>query len=164
MGLDITVNVTAEEVREGLEDSDCGVKHPEVARKLLERFADDEKIHVRPGSYSGLHVVRDQFIRLKKLDPEPTTAAINAAMPESHLEYHLLNHCDAEGWYLPDDFSTPAWADGVSIGSSVRLLAELEELEIERGKQPDDGWGSRWDAVYIAAVASVVTNTPIHFG
>jgi hypothetical protein len=76
----------------------------------------------------------------------------------------LIWHSDAEGWYLPDDFQMPIMQNDLSIGSSVRLLAELEELCPDRSVIPDDfDWDLAWDAVYLAAVASVVTGTPIEF-
>lgn len=164
MGLDISVNVSPAEILEGLKYDDCGVKHPETARRILETMQSKNTISTRTGSYSGLHVLRKLYTNLKGLMPEPLGQA-NAGIPTNHDNYHLLNHCDATGWYLPDDFESPVWAGNTSIGSSIRLLAELEELELERANQPNDntGWGWRWDALYIAAVASVVCRCPIKF-
>ncbi len=167
MGLDISVNVLAKAVREALKYSDFGVKHPEAALKLIteDRHPDDDIIHTRPGSYSGLHRVRAAYIAIKGLDQEPKVTDENRGIPESHKSSHLLNHSDCEGWYLPDDFSEIFWYDQITIGSSVRLLSELEDMELERAKLPSApyNWGHSWDQVYIAAVASVVCRQPIKF-
>ncbi len=163
MGLDIHCNVSVKEVRDGLKYSDAQINHPELALKLLDALSPDDTIHTRPGSYYGLHAIRDQFIKLKGLPPEPGINERDQGIPEAHLQYHLLSHSDCDGWYLPNDFAEPIWTpEHLSIGSSVRLLAELQELELLRAKEGCE-WGGRWDAVYIQAVASVVTRTPILF-
>ena len=55
---------------------------------------------------------------------------------------HLIVHSDAEGFYLPQDFSNVLFADesegipGGMIGSSVRLAAECERLASILGIPP----------------------------
>ena len=82
---------------------------------------------------------------------------------------HLVNHSDCEGYYLPDDFPEPQWIrttgereSALSVGSSVRLLSELTELLESKDEWPDEfGW--RWDALFVAAIASVVSRSVIVF-
>jgi hypothetical protein len=59
---------------------------------------------------------------------------------------HLINHSDADGFYLPVDFASPFLVrrrndngsdDYVSVGSSVRLLAELDRLAAHLQLPPD---------------------------
>ena len=161
MGLDIRVRVTADEVLENL----ASLKNFEMQAKavdLLENMGP-ELICVRPGSYSGLHDVRVSYGRLHGRNLFP--AELSKVFPNSHL----INHSDCDGWYLPDDFVDPVWIQEglLSVGSSQALLREVWELH---GKMPllwesiyVDGVVYAWEAVFIAAVASVVTRTPIEF-
>ena len=157
MGLDITVNVSKSEVLDCLKYDDDLVNHPELARSIIADTKHDF-IHTQPGSYNGLHIVRQEFIKLHNLEPEKSLF-----IPESHRKYHLLNFSDCEGWYLPCEFEQVFWTENsYSIGSSYKLLNDLESMELLRATNPE--WGWRWDALYLPAVASVVTNTPIRFG
>ena len=59
---------------------------------------------------------------------------------------HLIEHSDVDGWYVPVDFERPAWVAGVgdteplwSVGSSQRLLAELDALNEHLGIPGDYG-------------------------
>lgn len=169
MGLDISVNVTVKQVREALKYDDCGVKDRAQAIEILADFSDDENIHSGQ-SYSGIHKVRVAYSILKGW---PLLDNGRHADPVASVNSHLCNHEDNEGWYLPEDFIEPAWlksSDGLStsVGSSVRLLAELEELQetrkaLARGEFEGLTWGWEWDNIYIAAVASVVCFAPIKF-
>ncbi len=160
MGLDIHVNVTAKQVASDIRFCEQ-ITHPETALALLGAIEANSKIHTRPGSYAGLHVVREHFARIHGLPKFDCGFVFGKEQPKEWDPFHLLNHQDCEGWYLPNDFPKPAWLGTISVGSSVRLLNELQEMELERATNPD--WGPRWDAVYLAAVASVVTRQPIKF-
>ncbi len=163
MGLDISVNVTPKEVLDSYELKD----HPELLRLFQqacerEMLKEDETISTRPGSYSGLHRLRTAYAEHKgiKTDGKPTEWQTGNVL----LESHLVHHSDCDGWYLPDDFDKPILQESgrtvTSIGSSKRLLAELRELDREKMQE----WAaSAWDAVFVAAVASVFCDEPIKF-
>lgn len=162
MGLDISVSVNPKALIDNLElnGESWGVNHPETAIALIKSICGNEDtVHTRPGSYSGLHALRDAFIKFKNIEvPEMQT------VHESHRKYHLLNHSDCDGWYLPDDFEEVIFTHDVCVGSSYALLRELQEMELERAKLPDEyNWGRPWDHLYVAAVASVVSGQPISF-
>lgn len=57
---------------------------------------------------------------------------------------HLVHHSDADGVYVPVGFERPmSWSDGerrLSVGSSVRLAAELEALWQELTPPEDLEW------------------------
>jgi hypothetical protein len=42
---------------------------------------------------------------------------------------HLINHAEADGYYLPVDFPQAFFLEELSIGSAVALLRELDSLE-----------------------------------
>lgn len=170
MGLDISVNVTVKEVLQALKYDDCGVKDRAHAIEILANGYEDEDDDIHSGqSYSGIHKVRVAYSILKGW---PLQNNGRHADPAASANSHLCNHEDNQGWYLPEDFTEPAWIpEGIvstSVGSSVRLLAELEELQetrkaLARGAFEGMTWGWEWDNIYIAAVASVVCRTPIKF-
>lgn len=65
-------------------------------------------------------------------------------------DFHLCNHSDCDGIYLPIDFAEPIWLERLSIGSVVRLRAELHHAsrkldaarqawQAETGEDPEEG-------------------------
>lgn len=46
---------------------------------------------------------------------------------------HLCNHSDCDGVYLPIDFAKPFWIGRLSVGSVVRLRAELHQASLKIG-------------------------------
>lgn len=157
MGLDITVRCDVNDVIENLS------YHKEInqteALRVLTPFKDKNCIDSRPGSYGGLHRVREAFTRINS--HEIYDVSTRQKFKKSWERFHLLNHSDAEGWYLPEDWGiqNPLWINNTSIGSSYNLMKELETMI---GKiHPDIQWS--WDAIYVAAVASVLSNNPIKF-
>lgn len=157
MGLDISVNATPNGVIESLEGGRTELDTAHIRR--IANGAMDQRINTRPGSYSGIHRVRALYAKhrgwpLEEGGRYPTET-------EDSAKSHLCSHSDCDGWYLPDDFHDPIWTgDNVSIGSSVRLLSELREIE----NVPKDEYQQySWDAVYLAALASVACRTPIKF-
>lgn len=155
MGLDITVDVKVAGVCSNRTSDELSLFQSARAECGL---GMDDYIHVRPGSYSGVHRLRMAYARMKGVDVgESMTDWQNSSiLPESHL----VQHSDCDGWYLPDDFLTPILENGISVGSSVRLLAEIMEiprdslLDLER---------HAWNCLFVAAFASVATYTPIKF-
>lgn len=89
---------------------------------------------------------------------------------------HLILHSDAEGFYLPQDFPNVLFADdtalpGGMLGSTPRLLAELERLAGELGvpehlhSQSEELWeaadsqgegDTRWERYGIESYSCVV--------
>lgn len=165
MGLDISVNVTVGEVLERLSELDNKLQENE-ARRILEAMDSDSGVDSCPGSYSGLHVVRREYALMKGWSEsvEGYTVAIDDRTSQSHL----ISHSDCDGYYLPDDFDEPQWLDSsscdgaVSVGSSVKLLSEVTELLAIKDKWPEN-FQRRWDAVFIVAVASVLSRQMVVF-
>lgn len=166
MGLDIWVAARPDKVLENYELED----QPELKRLFKEAcvalgLASDQEISTRPGSYSGIHRVRTAYAKMKGIDTGEDHAEWQRkddVLPDSHL----VHHSDCDGYYLPSDFIKPIRADQdgngcVSIGSSVRLLAELRELD--RAKL-EEYTQRAWDAVFVPAVASVFMRRVIYFG
>lgn len=165
MGLDIRVNVTVAQVRDNLSKLDNELQQMEALRIMdNEDMDDDETIVTEPGSYHGLHVVREVYAELREWPEYSTALPFN----EAHSSSHLMNHSDCDGWYLPERFDTPQWIIGpdekysISVGSSYKLLEELTSMLASNDKWPES-LHRRWDAVFIAAVASVVCHCPIEF-
>lgn len=158
MGLDIIVETTYDDVFTNLQFVDVDlIKNVSWLKNLLEAKDPEARVHCRPGSYSGLKIVREQYEKLKNSQ---------GLKPFDFKTSHLVNHSDCDGWYLPEEFDFPIWQGEVSIGSSFQLLRELEELQEIRESLNDDlpcSWGHSWDELYIAACASVVSEAPIHF-
>lgn len=144
--------------------------------------------------YSFLHHLRRVYA-IAKRDPswvatpcqgDPTQdAAVEREM--YNFVDHLLCHSDAEGYYLPVDFGEPVFGEftGGMVGSSVRLLAELEKCAPALGITLVDGELSDaeakrinqialesdlereyvvWIALFEAARLSVAHRTAIVFG
>lgn len=163
MGLDIRVNVTVAQVRDNLSELDNELQQMEALR-IMQNMDDDKTISTEPGSYRGLHVVREVYAELREWPEYTGIGEFN----EAHSKSHLMNHSDCDGWYLPERFDLPQWIlrsdgkDHVSVGSSYKLLEELTAMLASKDKWPETlHW--RWDAVFIAAVASVVCHCPIEF-
>lgn len=163
MGLDIRVNVTVAQMRKNLSKLDNGIQQSEALRIML-NMDDDKTIVTQPGSYRGLHVVREVYAEMREWPEYSTALPFN----EAHSSSHLMNHSDCDGWYLPERFDLPQWIprsegkDSISVGSSYKLLEELTSMLAAKDKWPESlHW--RWDAVFIAAVASVVCHCPIEF-
>ncbi|MCA9637810.1 MAG: hypothetical protein KC420_17405 [Myxococcales bacterium] len=112
-----------------------GYDEPErVARGL-------QRPHVSSFPYSFLHYLRRAYARVKAgMEVTPVDAAGLAAddglVEDEAMMFssHLLCHSDAEGYYVPVDFSEPLFLEdpavsgGGMIGSSQRLLGELREI------------------------------------
>jgi len=163
MGLDIKVFANTRELRGCLDDLDNELQKNEALR-ILDTMQNEEEIWTAPGSYSGLHVVRNEYAKLKGWPLDANGRYISDGPAEKS---HLINHCDAQWYYLPVDFPEPQWVAStgtyfISIGSSVRLLSEVTELLAVKDKWPE-GFQHRWDAVFLAAVASVACRVPIEF-
>lgn len=158
MGLDIVVYANVDDVCEVISACENGVKDKELALELLKKFKGKDSIGTRPGSYGGLHVVRRKFTDFMKIESEPDFIH-SKGIPVAHEPFHLLNHSDCDGWYLPESFFKPVWCDYVSIGSSVSLLGELESIAPDQSED----WFSKWAALYVPAVASMVSGRPIKF-
>ena len=164
MGLDIKTFCTVDDLKSCIDECDDQLQKNEALR-CLETCDGDDTLWTAPGSYSGLHIVRTQYAKLKgwPID-ERSGCYISGKETEKS---HLINHCDAEGYYLPCDFPEPQWIDtgrghALAVGSSNRLLSEVMELLSVKEQWPD-GFQHRWDAVFLAAFASVLMDAPIQF-
>ncbi|HYF92600.1 MAG TPA: hypothetical protein VD969_10135 [Symbiobacteriaceae bacterium] len=87
---------------------------------------DDEGLDEQVGTLEGLHELRRM------------AAAVHGKTPDDYYEgrvppgfpfNHLINHDDADGYYLPADFLHAFFIEETSIGSAVALLRELDALE-----------------------------------
>jgi len=138
---------------------------PEATKLSLgepgEALADGHRI----GSYSALHMLRGLAVayegqgasvqELSEDDLESTIDAFYARDDDAPTRFeHLINHSDAEGYYVPmeigepvgieyrpaaDDPDPEAGVENVSIGSSLALLRELNELQPVLGLEGDLG-------------------------
>ena len=164
MGLDISVNVKVGEALEEIRSDWENELQKNEAIRILEEMGQYEMLSTKTGSYAGLHVLRREYARMKTW----TDYSTEKDLTPRHLASHLLNHSDCDGWYLPEKFDSPVWceSDGdkyhVSIGSSYRLLEELCEMLAHKDQWPEDiQW--RWDALFVVAIASSATRTPVEF-
>jgi hypothetical protein len=153
MGLDIIVDASVQDVLDGIE-----AEHEERFRKSLAILPDmPNRIQTRPGSYAGLHRLRVAYCTFMAWPLDET--GFHAKIPGPAEESHLCNHSDCEGWYLPDMFENPVWADETSIGSSDKLLEELLEMD----DAAIAGVEYEWASMFVAAVASVTCGKVIKF-
>ena len=94
--------------------------------------------------YSGLHYLRRfaAYLDLKGTIPDPGDQE-SSKDPVLAKYYqrggtfdHLIQHSDAEGYYLPSEFPQVFFTDadskiaGLAVGSSTSLLAECERLAV----------------------------------
>jgi len=119
----------------------------------------------RIGRYSALHVLRglavayeDLGIKVQTLSEDDLESAIAmTSMREQDAPTrfrHLIDHSDAEGYYVPMEIGAPMGieyqppadeldaedsVESVSIGSSLALLRELNELQTVLGLDGDMG-------------------------
>ncbi|MFO7172510.1 MAG: hypothetical protein DIU70_006035 [Bacillota bacterium] len=105
-------------------------------------------------------------------------------VPPGYLYQHLINHDEADGYYLPLDFPQPFWLgdeeegdEVLSVGSAVALRRELEALRpvlaerfpremaaAERGSLPPAGPVRVWAALLRLTGASLEQDLPIQLG
>lgn len=115
----------------------------------------DEVVSFDMWSYSGLHYLRRFAAHIDETGKPPTPGGDESSADPILQKYyaedekakckfhHLMDHSDAEGFYLPVDFPEPITAPedseitGGTIGSSQRLLAECEELAKHLGLPTD---------------------------
>lgn len=147
--------------------------------------------------YSFLHYLRRVYAHAKR-DPTWRAEPLEAGRVPTEddvldeevfmFESHLLNHSDAEGYYVPQDFEDVIYDDAVPggmTGSSQRLLRELIQaapalgIMLENGKlsdaeaerinnvgESDEGLyreNTVWIALFEAARLSIKHNTLIVF-
>jgi hypothetical protein len=170
MGLDIRMNVEWAELEQQIKDQQRYAQGPDAKRIAddLEHFfristamqrVGSAKIQTRPGSYHGVHCIRCLYAKLKGWPVEKNETVLMEGDCPARTS-HLINHSDCEDFYVPAKFAAPIWHEGTSIGSSQRLLDELREIEHVE-KDENQQWA--WDALYIAALASVTCHACIHF-
>jgi hypothetical protein len=103
-------------------------------------------------------------------------------VPAGFLFNHLINHADADGFYLPVDFPQAFFMEELSLGSAVALLRELEALQPILAKRfpgevalalatsddevraPIAGPVGVWHALSRLCRSSIVLGMPIHLG
>ncbi|QKW18871.1 hypothetical protein HUT16_07130 [Kitasatospora sp. NA04385] len=160
MGLDVMVGalIGADEETADWFRAQCA----EIARVLTAEGLpgwrepeDGPRFGDRIWGYSGLHALRRLAAHLaahgklpeplaegERATDDPVLRAAYEDVPDERPGPfdHLIHHSDCEGYYAPVDFA-PVLADfelsGGLLGSSVRLLAELDELARALGL-PDD--------------------------
>lgn len=115
--------------------------------------------------YSGLHYLRRLAVHLDATEKLPETPgdenSADDPLLESYYESlptsgfnHLLQHSDAEGFYLPIDFTEVLFPDeeleipGGMVGSSIRLLAECQRIAQALGipAELDESSDELWEA------------------
>jgi hypothetical protein len=124
-------------------------QHHEPAAGLV----DDSRAPVFSFPYAFVHhlrratayALRDPQWRATPLavDDDPTTDPV-VENEYARLRSHILCHSDAEGFYLPIDFSDVIFAEeeqvlGGMLGSSYRLRDELVQIAPALGIALDDG-------------------------
>ncbi|MER6345043.1 hypothetical protein ACWC10_06300 [Streptomyces sp. NPDC001595] len=105
--------------------------------------------------YSGLHAVRRLAVHLeadgrlpeplhegRRATDDPLLSKVYQTLPGDPpgLFDHLIHHSDAEGYYVPVDFThviADSKAPGGYLGSSVRLLTEVRRLAEALGLPED---------------------------
>ncbi len=103
-------------------------------------------------------------------------------VPAGFLYNHLINHSDNSGYYVPVDFLQAFFLEETSIGSSVTLLQELDQLEPllatqfpneyaeaitvadDRERGPLGGPVGVWLSLRRLCRSSIELGMPIHFG
>lgn len=154
MGLAVTVGVLSDLLENDPEGAEWMEEDLAAANALL--AANNLPTHVEPRdplpeasrcphnsfSSSSLHYLRRVYAHVTK---EPTWRASELAEGEdptkdpvlgevtNEMQSHLVCHCDAEGFYLPIDFTEVLIDDegelpGGMLGSTQRLMAELATL------------------------------------
>lgn len=149
MGLGISVGILADLVINDAEGAEWVRKHLAIVNRYLTKaglpahmepeqlLSLEWRTNDRSFSYSPLHYLRRIYARTKE-DPDwvltPVAEGedpINDQAVEDELymfRSHLLCHSDAEGYYVPIDFTEVISGDdilGGFIGSSYRLRDEL---------------------------------------
>jgi hypothetical protein len=176
-----------------------------LAKEKLPKHVEPEKFgrhkprrHVGSFPYSFLHYLRLAFARVREgvpvtrvLDNEDPAADPVIDDVSAMLDSHLICHSDCAGYYVPIDFSEVIFdtqelgLPGGMLGSSVRLMKELEEgapaigVKLTRGKLSDaeakrltretegtsDFWRERivWLALYENARISIANKSLLVF-
>lgn len=107
----------------------------------------DEVLRVAeaPVSYGDLHLLRVAYARVLAGQPLEPWPPVHAAHLDEAVDavsslfvHHLIDHSDAEGYYVPVDFpDVLISADGMPFGSSQQLLAELGRVAPALGMAVD---------------------------
>ncbi len=166
MGLDIRLDVSPWRVSDECSDATLKQAFNAAAERLDLPYS--ETIHTQPGSYHGLHRLRRAYAQSRGMTPADG-CEWEQSQAAADLHSHLVSHSDADGYYIPDDLNGPShWLPGaatkfhaghfVSVGSSQRLLAELQSFD-----PVAFGVHEEWDAVFVVAVASVVCRRVLYF-
>ncbi|MGW4695949.1 hypothetical protein ACWEO1_26655 [Kitasatospora cineracea] len=160
MGLDVMVGalIGAEEDTAEWFRAECAEITRVLAAEGLPGWREPEsgpRFGDRIWGYSGLHTLRRLAAHLaaggqlpepladgERATDDPVLRAAYEDIPDDRPGPfdHLIHHSDCEGYYAPVDFA-PVLADpelsGGLLGSSVRLLAELEALALALGLPAD---------------------------
>jgi len=212
MGLSINVGMLADLLEGDPEGAEWLQEGLDAANRVLKEYRlpshEEPKslpvLHNRCSAsgypYSFLHYLRRVYAH-RKADPswiaEPFPPDAKASedrlvrVEYGREESHLINHSDAEGFYLPVDFKEVLYdhdekVPGALIGSSFRLLEELvfvapalgislngnelsdqEAMEIERAIDAEEDLHIEklvWLSLFEAARLSIEHRTAIVFG
>lgn len=192
MGLDAGVGSIIQEIPGSeyfdQESYDWQLEVAESINEIAKKFNQDidfksrpgkHIINVRIGNYSALHVLRRFAAEIDGWDKEKyrTQQDISKCNDTMNGLYdydyylrkskfkHLIDHSDCEGYYLPFDFETPGVTNDKnhSIGSSVRLKHELEEIMDAINETNNLEIETIWDRIYELACLSVQHQLPIEF-
>lgn len=206
MGLAINTHFLADMLENDAEGAEWIRENLEIVNALLAEnglHAHEEpttvttkpRRHCGSFPYSFLHYLRRAFAYVREgqpLTPADDNPSADPAIEEAStlFDTHLLCHSDAEGYYVPIDFSDVIFdleergLPGGSLGSTQRLMAELVEtapaigIDVKDGQVSDqvvaalnaDGedrpyWRERlvWLALFEAARVSLADKTMIVF-
>jgi hypothetical protein len=147
MGLDVAVGVLGDTDEEGADSlrEELALVNEVLEANGLPAHHEPDEVDVRSRSgicgfpYSWLHALRRAYAQVllrpsKALQPLPADedgADEPAVGSFSDVSSHLLTHSDAEGFYVPVDFTEVIVDEslpGGLLGSSQRLLAELRRV------------------------------------
>jgi hypothetical protein len=177
MGLAICTNMLADLMQGDPEGADWMRKQLVVVNELLSENGlppHDEPLsfgaiaaraHAGSFPYSFLHYLRRAFAHVREevalapvADGEDPAADPLIDDVASMMDSHLICHSDAEGFYVPLDFSEVIFEldgqrlPGGMLGSSQRLLAELVEVAPALAIPLDGGELSDIEAARLATV------------
>lgn len=137
MGLIVSlVDNTDEETTKKIRDA---LVH-QIPDAVLELGTNNNKVSYESiGSYHNLHLLRGFSLYVEKESRPPTENERQKDYPLRRRQYegefetlefpHLIEHSDADGYYIPLPLKSPInTKDGLSIGSVQGLLEELNKL------------------------------------
>lgn len=168
-----------------LQDKELATRIAEVLHDLyyldtqLTEPIEGEGLSEEVGTTEDLHELRR--IAAASLGKTPDDY-YEGRVPTGFKFNHLINHSDADGYYVPYDFPHAFFLEEISIGSAPALLRELDELtELVAEQFPDQfaltvttpdeeqpvtltGPLGVWHSLRRLCRSAIELNMPIHLG